>query len=310
MNIPGYKVIDRIGVGGMATVYRAVHRKLGRQVAVKVIKDALRENLKLRRRFQNEARIMARLNHPNVVQLFDYMEIDNHLVLIIEYVPGSALDVLIRYKTGPVPYQQAVDMFQQILKGIDHLHNKGIVHRDIKPSNILIRKDDSVKVSDMGISKLEGQKTVTNIGDKLGSLYYMAPELVQGGNHTIASDIYALGMTFYEALSGRVPLDQESSVMDLMQSIVELKIADPREYYPSIPESFVQIVLKMLSKTPADRYQSCQEVMEAISEMRSSKDFLTMDIKVGEGSGKQIQRKNKSDKNWFSRTFGFLSSGD
>ena len=280
--LPNYEVTGTLGMGGMGVVYLGKHNTLNRQVAIKVLLENLTHNPQIRKRFVQEAELMDTLQHSNIVRLYDFTT-DPRLCLIMEYVDGRGLDRMIGEEVGPIPYEKALPLFVQILEGIGYAHSKGIIHRDIKPSNILVSKDGIVKITDLGIAKIAGQKGMTKTGTKIGTLYYMSPEQVQGEEADLRSDIYALGMTLYEMLAGRLPFDVASTDYMIENSIVNRDTQfDPREYYSHIPEWLVDIVQKATSKNAGDRFQTCLEFLQTIqehgSEFGSESGFWTAKV--------------------------------
>lgn len=203
--IEGYDIIEKIGEGGMGQVFRAVHRRLDRPVAIKRLAPHLSQNQDMLKRFLQEARLQARLTHPNVVNIFDLIENDQGIFLVMEYVEGqTAKDMLSgRGKLSPA---EALDIAEGVLSGLAFMHQNGMVHRDIKPSNIMVSTAGTVKVTDFGIARLVNEETgLTRFGGGIGTLHYMAPELIKSGEVSFAIDIYSLGATLFELLSGTPP---------------------------------------------------------------------------------------------------------
>jgi formylglycine-generating enzyme required for sulfatase activity len=269
IRITGYRTGGLIGHGGMGTVFAGVHETLDRPVALKVLHEHLTRDPEIVLRFHNEARLMALLQHPNIVQLYDFREENGRLVLILEFVDGFSLDAVIGQKIGPIPHEKALPLFKQILSGIAYAHSKGVIHRDIKPSNIIVNNEACPKVTDFGIAKIAGQMGMTRTGTKLGTIYYMSPEQVLGAkNIDHRSDIYSLGMTLYEMLAGRLPFDgeQDTSEYAIMDTIARKELPDPRTYYPHIPEWLVQVIRKATAKEPQNRYQSCAEFIHTLDQ--------------------------------------------
>ena len=266
--IQGYNVDGLIGTGGMGMVYLGTHETLGRRAAIKVLLENLSAQPHIRERFIQEARLMAGLNHPNIVTLYDFAT-EPRFSLIMEYVEGRGLDRMIGQEVGPIPWEKALPLFDQMLEGIGYAHEKGIVHRDIKPSNILISNEGKVKVTDLGIAKIAGQKGMTKTGAQMGTLYYESPEQVKGARDVDhRSDIYSLGMTLYEMLAGRLPFETDSTTSEfaIMSSIVQREAhLDPREYYPHIPEWLVKVVQKSTHLDSEKRFQSCKHFRQVIS---------------------------------------------
>jgi formylglycine-generating enzyme required for sulfatase activity/predicted Ser/Thr protein kinase len=260
--IRDYIVEGLIGRGGMGSVYLASHVHLGTKAALKVLLEQYSDDPTIKNRFINEARLLHELRHPNVVEQREFFEENGRLVLVMEYVDGRGLDRMIGHEVGPIPWEKALPLFIQILDGIGYAHSKGIIHRDIKPANILVSKDGKVKITDLGIAKIAGQKGMTRTGTQMGTLYYESPEQIKGAKDVDQrSDIYSLGMTLYEMLAGRLPFDDagDTSEFQIMNSIVNREThLDPRKYYPHIPEWLVEVVQKATNLNPEKRFQSCE----------------------------------------------------
>ncbi len=264
--ILGYKIQELLGEGGMASVWRAENVTLGTEVAIKVLDPPLAKDTALVERFVDEARIQVKLSHPNVVKIENFSL--ESLAMVMELIPGSALDELIGNKVGPIPIERALPMINQILDAVEAAHDMGIIHRDLKPSNVLVTPEGEIKVMDFGIAKVLGGAGRTRTGTSMGTPDYMAPEQIKGAKDVCpTADVYALGVTFYEMLSGRTPfaLDPEAnSEFEMMEAQVYQQPPDPREFYPSIPEAVVDVLMRSLEKAPADRYQTIAEMREAL----------------------------------------------
>ncbi len=267
ISIKDYTIIERIGSGGMAIVYLAKHNKLGYKVAIKVLSDVLTSEKSVRKRFYLEAKVMASLRHPGIVSVSDFIETDNNLAIVMEYINGPTLSSVIGKETGPIPEEKALPLFKQILSATGHAHDNGVIHRDLKPSNIILENSKTVKVMDFGIAKLADGSSATRTGTKLGTLHYMSPEQIRGSkNVDVRSDIYSLGMTLYEMLAGRLPFEDSANTsdFDISQKIVFEEFEPPSVYYPHIPQWLVSVVKKAIDKDPDQRYQNCEEFMQAI----------------------------------------------
>ncbi|MBZ0263489.1 serine/threonine protein kinase, partial [bacterium] len=239
--ITGYEIDRKLGSGGMGEVYLAHYFKLDRTVAIKVLASNLSDDPSIRARFQNEAKLMAKLSHPNIVQLYDILEDGQNLALVMEYIEGRTLDTIIGQEVGPIPEEQALPIFRQIADAVNYAHLKGIIHRDLKPANILVTPANHVKITDFGIAKIAGSRNLTRTGTRMGTLFYMSPEQVEGKEVDFSADIYALGMTLYEMLAGKMPLkDHDTSDFAIMESILRKELPDPRTYYPHITEWLVE----------------------------------------------------------------------
>lgn len=203
--IQSYEVIEKIGGGGMGIVYKCRHIFNKNIYAIKTLLPQYSENEEIRTRFRNEALILGVLEHPNIVKVYDYIETSNELIIVMEFIDGKSLDKLLKEEIAPLPYNEAINLFYQILDGIDYAHRKGIIHRDIKPSNILIKNDGTIKITDFGIAKLQ-ESSQTRTGTRMGTLFYMSPEQVKGEKSIdLRTDIFSLGVTLFEMLTGKLP---------------------------------------------------------------------------------------------------------
>ena len=264
--MPGYKIIKTIGIGGMATVYLAEDDKLGRRVAVKILHQHLSSDENLRQRFFNEAKIMAVLDHPSIIRVITYEEFDSKFAIVMDFIEGRSLDEMMALESGPIPYERALPMIKDLLAGVQYAHEKDVIHRDLKPSNVLVSSAGKVKIADFGIARIMGASRMTKTGTQMGSLSYMSPEQVKGERTDKLTDIYSLGMTLYEMLAGRLPFDQKEDTTEfaIMSYIVNQEMIDPREFYPHIPEWLVSIIKKATAKDKKNRFQSCNEFIQAI----------------------------------------------
>jgi serine/threonine protein kinase len=264
--ILSYRIEKLIGEGGMGNVYLGVHTHIGRKVAIKALNPTLAKNPEIRERFKNEASMLSQLHHPNIVQLYDYVELDNGVYLVMEYAEGQALDEYIEKVTGPIPEEKAIPLFTQILDGVAYAHKKNVVHRDIKPSNIIVSAEGKVKILDFGIAKIIGDTShkLTKTGTKLGTVLYMSPEQVKGQELDYRTDIYSLGITLFEMLTGKCPFDGSSTEYEVYKKIVEEPLADARSFYPAVSERLSGIIHKATDKNLNARFQSCQEFKQYI----------------------------------------------
>ena len=262
-----YEILSLIGEGGMGNVFLARHTQLGRNVAIKSLLPQLARNENIRARFKNEASTMAHLQHPNIVALYDYVENDDGLYLVMEYVEGIELDKYIRTVSGPVPAELAISFMQQILSAFFYAHGQGIVHRDIKPSNILITKDGGVKILDFGIAKMlsEAGNKLTKTGTQMGTVYYMSPEQVQGKEIDVRSDIYALGVTLFQMLTGVCPYEGMTTEFEVYNKIVHEPLPPPGTIYPGVPAALDSVVKKATEKDPNKRYHNCGEFILSLN---------------------------------------------
>ncbi|MDD6732956.1 MAG: Stk1 family PASTA domain-containing Ser/Thr kinase [Lachnospiraceae bacterium] len=263
-----YEIIELIGTGGMSDVYKAKCHKLNRFVAVKVLKQEFSENTDFVTKFRTEARAAAGLEHPNIVNVYDVGEQDGMYYIIMELVEGITLKRYIE-KKARLSVKEAVSIAIQISMGIEAAHNKQIIHRDIKPQNIIISKEGKVKVTDFGIAKAATSNTITS--NVMGSVHYTSPEQARGGFSDEKSDIYSLGITLFEMLTGRVPFNGETTVAIAIKHIQE-EMPSPRNYIPEIPISVEQIVLKCTQKSPDRRYQKIADLIEDLKKSLISPD--------------------------------------
>src|SRR6266568_3601288 len=260
--IGNYKIIEKIGEGGMGAVYKGVDLMLEREVAIKALKPELGSQPQVVERFRSEAVTLAKLNHPNVATLFSFFRQSDQFFMVLEYVKGTTLDRIME-SHGAMTCEQAIPLFCQMLEGIDHAHSLGIVHRDIKPSNMMLTDSGLLKVLDFGIARALGSARLTRAGHLIGTIEYMSPEQVRGMETDARSDIYSLGMVLYELLTGRVPFAGDSEY-ELMKAQVEQLPTPPREFSPNIPEQVEGAILCATEKDPEKRFQTAGAFSSAI----------------------------------------------
>ena len=268
--IDGYQILDVLGRGGMGVVYLAEDVALSRNVALKVIDPALARDEAFLRRFRAEARALARIDSPHIVRVHALRQTDIGVFIVMEYVEGGTLaDPIGR---GPMPWQKALPLIKQMLHAFSHAHGVGVIHRDIKPSNIMLTPQGVVKVTDFGLAKLHQKNADATVTQGIsGTLFYMSPEQVKGQRDIDhRTDLYSLGMTIYEMLAGRVPLDRSEGQFTVLKRIVEEKPVPPTHFAPQLPAGLVRIVMKALEKDPADRYQSAEEMLQDLEAFESS----------------------------------------
>ena len=263
-----YEILEKIGTGGMSDVYKAKDHKLNRFVAVKVLKQEFSENANFVSKFRIEAQAAAGLMHPNIVNVYDVGEEGENHYIVMELVEGITLKKYIE-KKARLSVKEAVSIAIQVSMGIEAAHNNHIIHRDIKPQNIIISKEGKVKVTDFGIAKAATSNTITS--NVMGSVHYTSPEQARGGYSDEKSDIYSLGVTMFEMLTGRVPFNGETTVAIAIKHIQE-EFPSPREYVPEIPVSVEQIVFKCCQKSPDRRYQSMSELIVDLKQSLISPD--------------------------------------
>ena len=263
-----YEILEKIGTGGMSDVYKAKCHKLNRYVAVKVLKQEFSENSNFVSKFRVEAQAAASLMHPNIVNVYDVGEDNGIHYIVMELVEGITLKKYIE-KKARLSVKEAVSIAIQACMGIEAAHNNHIIHRDIKPQNIIISKEGKVKVTDFGIAKAATSNTITS--NVMGSVHYTSPEQARGGYSDEKSDIYSMGITLFEMLTGRVPFNGDTTVAIAIKHIQE-PMPSPRDYVPEIPVSVGQIVLKCTQKSPDRRYQSMSSLIEDLKKSLISPD--------------------------------------
>ncbi|HKM35656.1 MAG TPA: Stk1 family PASTA domain-containing Ser/Thr kinase [Lachnospiraceae bacterium] len=269
-----YEILEKIGTGGMSDVYKAKCHKLNRYVAVKVLKQEFSENANFVSKFRIEAQAAASLMHPNIVNVYDVGEENGINYFVMELVEGINLKKYIE-KKARLSFKEAVSIAIQVSMGIEAAHNNHIIHRDIKPQNIIISKEGKVKVTDFGIAKAATSNTITS--NVMGSVHYTSPEQARGGYSDEKSDIYSMGITLFEMLTGRLPYNGETTVAIAIKHIQEPMLS-PKEFIPEIPTSVEQIVLKCCQKSPDRRYQSMGELIEDLKQclIHPDNDFVVM----------------------------------
>lgn len=264
-----YEIMEIIGTGGMAIVYKALDRKLGRLVAVKILKDDLRSDDELRKRFHAESEAVARLNHPNIINVFDVSTKSDIDYFVMELIDGITLKQYMNHRKV-LSFKESLHFTVQILKGLEHAHSKMIVHRDIKPQNIMILRDGAVKVTDFGIARIAGARDyTTNHESAYGSVHYIAPEQARCEETDGRADIYAVGVMLYEMITGRLPYQGDNAVSIAMQHINSTPVP-PREINPEISDALEAITLGALCGDLSKRYKNAGEMIEDIEGYRKS----------------------------------------
>lgn len=291
-----YEILEVVGSGGMATVYKAECKLLNRYVAVKVLKDSLRYDLDLKEKFNKEAQAAAKLSHNNIVSIFDVGEIDGLNYIVMEYIDGITLKEYIS-KNKPINWMVARNIAIQIGLALEHAHANGIIHRDIKPHNILITKDNIIKVADFGIASAVSSETVVagKNDSPMGSVHYISPEQARGGFVTETTDIYSLGVIMYEMVTGQLPFDGDNAVsiamMKLEQEPVNCKVINL-----DIPQDMAEIIMRAIAKDPAARFQTVQEMLVALKRL-NKQTAQTAVIRDHEQRQEMIKKKKeKSEK--------------
>src|SRR5215208_3789760 len=260
-----YRIIRRLGSGGMADVYCAEDTQLGREVALKLLYRRIAEDEEFVERFRREASSAAGLQHPNVVQVFDRSEWDGTYYIAMEFLEGRNLKQIVR-DHGPLEPALAVDIVLQILKAARFAHRRGVVHRDIKPHNVIVDAEGRAKVTDFGIARA-GSSDMTETGSIMGTAQYLSPEQAQGHPVDARSDLYAVGVVLYELLTGRVPFDAESAVTIALKQVSEEPVP-PSQYNPAISDQLEDVVMRALQKDPAFRFNDAEEFIVALEQAR------------------------------------------
>lgn len=264
---------DSIGEGSQGVVYLAKDKRLGRKVAIKSLHKNLSSDDSIRHRFVEEAKLLSQLDHPTIVRLYDYINHEDRFHLIMEYVNGRDLNDLIDKVTGPINELRAINIFIQVLEGIQHIHNKDIIHRDIKPSNIIINENDKIKLLDFGIAKdSQNDPRLTRVGSNVGGTpMYMSPEHVSNASINKKSDIYSLGVTLWQMVTGKYPY-ADIPVLQIYNKIENEPLPNAHEIYPLVSKKMNDIILKATSKDPKDRYDSCESF---IRDLKNAKGTIT-----------------------------------
>lgn len=266
-----YEIIEKIGNGGMATVYKAKDKVLKRYVAVKILRDEFTTDDEFIKRFEVEAQSAARLTHPNIVSIYDVGVDENLYFIVMELIKGKTLKEIIIEEQGPLPWKWSVNVAIQIASALEMAHRNNIIHRDIKPHNIIITEDGIAKVTDFGIAKAVSNSTITAFGTTIGSVHYFSPEHARGGITDVKSDLYSLGVVLYEMVTGQVPFDADTPVSVALKHMQE-DPEPPINLNPNLPESVNKIILKALKKDPELRYQTSTEMLEDLKEALKNPD--------------------------------------
>lgn len=293
-----YMLVKHIGKGGMADVYVAVDTVLKREVAVKILKGELSSDPIALERFRREAVASTKLSHPNIVDIYDVGDDGLDHYIVMEYIRGKSLKQLIKQR-GPLYYTEAISMMKQLCSAIMEAHRNGIIHRDIKSQNVIIKADGTVKVLDFGIALANNAMQITSDDSVLGSVHYLAPEVAKGEVASMQSDIYSLGVVFYELLTASLPFNGEGAVQVVLNSIKN-NIPSVRTFDGRIPQSVENIILKATAKNRKNRYKNVAEMLKDINECLLDKHKLDTKVKFDYSDSlivKDKEEKDKSNKN-------------
>lgn len=275
-----YEIIEKIGSGGMATVYKAKCKLLNRNVAVKILRDEFANDAEFIKRFQVEAQAAASLSHPNIVSIYDVGEENGLHYIVMELIEGKTLKEIITEK-GRLPWKDAVKIAMQIASGLEQAHKNHIIHRDIKPHNIIMTKDGNAKVTDFGIAKAVSNSTINAFGSTVGSVHYFSPEHARGGYTDEKSDIYSLGVVLYEMLTGKLPFDAETPVSVALKHIQEVPI-EPSELVRDIPIGVNNVVMKAMQKDVNNRYASASAMYNDLQKALKNPEIISTTINLEE----------------------------
>jgi len=273
-----YLIISQVGEGGMGVVYKAMDTVLDRTVALKILPPHLLQNQDFMHRFRTEAYAQARLHHPNIVTLYSMLEIPAGFVLVMEYVEGQTLHERIRVE-GPLAPEVALPIFEQALRGVAYAHHMGIVHRDLKPDNIFITRKNEVKIMDFGVAKIIDNKEPTRSRSMVGTLLYISPEQINGRDADVRSDIYTLGISLFEAVTGRLPFERKTDY-GLMHAHILESPPRPRRLKSDLPKELEKVILTAIEKEPDKRFQNAAEFHAAL--LRQSQHYgITLPARDG-----------------------------
>ncbi|MBR4610759.1 MAG: Stk1 family PASTA domain-containing Ser/Thr kinase [Erysipelotrichaceae bacterium] len=311
-----YRIVKLIGRGGMADVYLAYDVILKREVAVKVLKSDMADDDTALERFKREAGAVTQLSHPNIVDVYDVGDDGDKHYIVMEYIKGYTLKQLIK-KRGPIPYKEAIWMMKQLAGALMEAHRNNVIHRDVKSQNVLIKDDGTIKLSDFGIALANGAMQLTRKDSVLGSVHYLAPELSKGKQATMQSDIYSLGIVFYELLIGDVPFKADNPVQVALMHIKN-EIPSVRSINPEIPQSVENILVKATAKNPANRYKNIALMLQDLNECLKKEhrndppiSFKTTDSskkKTDVHISKLADKKNGNKASFFSKAFLIVAS--
>ena len=288
-----YEVVQHIGQGGMADVFLAIDTILNRHVAIKILRSDQSTDAISILRFEREAQAATTLAHPNIVEIYDVGEYKNHHYIVMEYVAGKTLKKVIRDR-APLLNLEAVDTMKQLTSAVAEAHKRGIIHRDIKPQNVIVKSDGSLKILDFGIATAKGSAQLTQANNVMGSVHYLAPELAKGEPASPQSDIYALGIVFYEMLTGDVPFKADQAVQIALQHMRE-PMPSVRKANPNVPQSVENIIIRATAKNPRLRYQSSDEMLKDLEKCMSPEHQNDKPLSLNDPIDKTPTKQEKED---------------
>ena len=266
-----YEILEVIGTGGVAVVYKAKCHRLNRYVAIKVLKDEYAQDEEFRQRFHDESQSVAMLSHPNIVAVYDVSRSGNIDYIVMELIEGITLKEYLA-RRGPLSWQEVTFFSMQIAKALDHAHSRGIIHRDIKPQNIMLLRDGTVKVADFGIARHMAQQKTDNISEAIGSVHYVSPEQARGSHIDNRADLYSFGVVMYEMLTGRLPFEGDSAISIAVQHINSIPLP-PSDYVPDIPPALEAITMKAMSPPLTRRYASAAQMYADLEHFKDDPSF-------------------------------------
>lgn len=281
-----YEILELVGTGGMAKVYKARCHRLNRLVAIKILREDLSQDAEFRRRFHDESQAVAMLSHPNIVAVYDVSRSSELEYIVMELIDGITLKQYMQKKSNHLNWREALHFIIQITKALGHAHSRGIIHRDIKPHNIMVLRDGSVKVADFGIARVAsgGHSTLTQ--EALGSVHYISPEQARGSHIDTRSDLYSAGVVLYEMITGRLPFEGDTPVSVAIQHINSIPLS-PRELDPSIPEALEAITMRAMAHNPDDRYPSADDMLADLEEFRKNPN-INFDYSASEFAPEEV----------------------
>jgi serine/threonine protein kinase len=296
-SIGEYRIVDFLGAGGMGEVYRAVHSKIDRVVAIKVLTQTGQDS-DFFNRFLNEARIQGRLHHQNIATLYDFVENQGRPCIIMEYVDGETLAEKIEH-CGALPVAEALGFFQPVVEAIGYIHRHNVIHRDVKSNNVKIDSSGQVKLLDFGIARAQSTPKITATGSVIGTMQYLSPEQLNGAPANPRTDIWALGVLFYEMIVGRVPFEG-TNALHLCEKIGKVAYVPPTQLNPSVPHGAESLIAHCLKKNPAERYQSAEEMLHDILILRGSHEKFGLKPNQKAEAGKWLS--------WARRNWGLVGA--
>ena len=267
-----YEILECIGTGGMAVVYKARDHRLNRLVAIKILKPELANDADFRRRFHDESQAVAMLSHANIVSVYDVSNSDGMNYIVMELIDGLTLKQYMQRRGTPLNWREAQHFITQIMRALSHAHGRGIIHRDIKPHNIMVLRDGSVKVTDFGIAQLASAAQNTMTQEAIGSVHYISPEQAKGSHVDCRTDIYSAGVVLYEMLTGRLPFEGDTPVAEAIQHIKSIPVP-PCDLNPEVPRALEAITMKAMAPELNQRYGSAEEMLDDLKEFRKNPDF-------------------------------------